>query len=205
MKQSLFKDAMILTAITLIAGLALGFVYEITKAPIAKAEADAVAKAYQTVFANATTFDALENFDTQEASSYVQSEGYTEDDIDQVVVAKDTSGTTLGYVITVTSHAGYGGDITFSVGITTDGNINGYSITSISETAGLGMKATEEKFSSQFANIPAATYTVTKSAPAGDLEVEAISGATITSNAMTGGVNAAVCYFQKLTGGAANE
>lgn len=203
--KSLIKDAMILTAITLVAGLALGLVYEITKAPIAKAEADAVAKAYQTVFASAEQFEALDGFDTDAASSYVQESGYAEDDIDQVVVAKDAGGNALGYVITVTSHAGYGGDITFHVGITNEGNINGYSITSIGETAGLGMKATETKFSSQFENIPANIYTVTKSSPAGENEIEAISGATITSRAMTGGVDAAVCYFQSLTGGAANE
>ena len=205
MKQSLFKDAMILTAITLVAGLALGVVYEITKAPIAKAEADAVAKAYQTVFEDAVEFTPLDSFDPDAASAYVQEQGYAEDEVDNVVVAKDASSNALGYVITVTSHAGYGGDITFSVGITNEGNINGYSITSIGETAGLGMKATEEKFSSQFRNIPATTYTVTKSSPAGENEIEAISGATITSKAMTGGVDAAVCYYDYLTGGAANE
>ena len=204
MKNSLIKDAMILTMITLVAGLALGLVYEITKAPIAKAEADAVAKAYQTVFSDAVSFDQVGDFDAEKASEFVHNEGYTDDDIDQVVIAKDASDQPLGYVITVTSHAGYGGDITFSVGITNEGNINGYSITSISETAGLGMKATEEKFSGQFRDILATIYTVTKSAPAGETEIEAISGATITSRAMTGGVDAAVCYFESL-GGAANE
>ena len=67
------------------------------------------------------------------------------------------------------------------------------------------MKATEEKFSSQFKDIPATIYTVTKSSPAGANEIEAISGATITSRAMTGGVDAAVCFVESLTGGAANE
>ncbi|MBO6214855.1 MAG: FMN-binding protein, partial [Lachnospiraceae bacterium] len=96
---------------------------------------------------------------------------------------------------------GYGGDITFSVGITNEGVINGYSITAISETAGLGMKATEDKFSSQFRGIPVGTYEVTK-ASAGENEIEAISGATITSRAMTYGVDAAVSYFEFITGGA---
>ena len=205
MKNSLLKDAMILTAITLVAGLALGLVYEITKAPIAKAEADAQAKAYQTVFADAVSFEGLDGFDAAEATKLVQDAGYTEDDIVGVVAAEDGSSQTLGYVITVTSHAGYGGDITFSVGITNDGNINGYSITSISETAGLGMKATESKFSGQFVNIPVDTYTVTKTGKSADNEIDAISGATITSRAMTGCVNAAVCYFESLTGGAAHE
>ena len=42
--------------------------------------------------------------------------------------------------------AGYGGDVTFSMGVTNDGTLNGYSITDISETAGLGMKAKEDGF-----------------------------------------------------------
>lgn len=44
------------------------------------------------------------------------------------------------------------GSITFSVGIQNDGTVNGYSITSISETPGLGMKAQEEDFYGQFEN-----------------------------------------------------
>ena len=56
----------------------------------------------------------------------------------------------LGYVLTVTAKDGSQGSITFSVGIQNDGTVNGYSITSISETPGLGMKAQEEPFYSQF-------------------------------------------------------
>lgn len=205
MNKSLIKDAMILTVITLIAGVALGLVYEITKAPIAKAEEEATQAAYREVFPDAAAFNVTEAFDTDVASSLVQSAGYADDDIDNCLDAVDASGNLLGYVITVTSHAGYGGDITFSVGITNEGVINGYSITAISETPGLGMKSTEEKFKSQFYSIPAATYEVTKSSPAGEGEIEAISGATITSRAMTYGVDSAVCYFESLTGGAGNE
>ena len=100
----------------------------------------------------------------------------------------------------MTSHAGYGGDITFSMGITNDGVMNGYSITDISETAGLGMKAKEEKFMSEFMGIPVGSYEVTKTSPAGEFEIEAISGATITSRAMTGAVDAGMAYFQSLEG-----
>ena len=200
MKNSLVKDALILTLITLVAGVALGLVYEITKGPIAVAEAAAVAAAYQEVFEDADSFNDVDGFDAEAASAYVQSQGYTDDDIDNCVQAVDASGNPLGYVITVTSHAGYGGDITFSVGIRNEGTVNGYSITSISETAGLGMKATEEKFSSQFKGIATGVYEVTKST-AGENEIEAISGATITSRAMTYGVNAAIAYFNNMTGG----
>ena len=51
--------------------------------------------------------------------------------------------------MTTTSSEGYGGDIQISVGIGNDGVVEGVEILSISETAGLGMKATEAKFRDQ--------------------------------------------------------
>ena len=206
--NKLVKDALVLTCITVIAGFALGLVYEITKAPIAKAQEEALQKAYQTVFADASSFSDLDGFDSESATALVADAGYSDDSIDNCVLALDSSGNTLGYVITVTSSAGYGGDITFSIGITNDGIINGYSITSISETAGLGMKARDTgdgTFSSQFVNRAAEIFTVTKSGASNSSEIDAISAATITSKAVTNGVNAGVTYFNSLVGGGTNE
>ena len=202
--NKLVKDALVLTLITVIAGLALGLVYEITKQPIADASAAATAKAYATVFESATEFSDLEGFDAAAATALVQQAGFTSEKIDNCVVAKDANGA-LGYVMTVTTSAGYGGNITFSVGITNDGNINGYSITSIAETAGLGMKARdvgEGTFSSQFVNRAAMIFEVTKTGATADNQIDAISASTITSKAMTAGVNACVTYFNSLVGGA---
>ena len=108
-------------------------------------------------------------------------------------------------MVTDTSHAGYGGDITFSVGITNEGVVNGYSITDISETAGLGMKAKESDFYSQFENKAVESLEVVKGSAASDNQIEAISGATITSRAMTNGVNVCLAYFRTIEGGSANE
>ena len=194
---SLVKDALILAAITLVAGLMLGLVYEITKAPIAAANEAATQAAYREVFADATAFTELEPSAAEPATEFIHSQGYEKVDIDNVLMAVDSSNVTLGYVITLTSHEGYGGDITFSMGITNEGVMNGYSITDISETAGLGMKAREEKFMSQFKNIPVGEYSVTKTSPAGEFEIEAISGATITSRAVTNAVDAGMAYFNE--------
>ena len=206
--NKLVKDALVLTCITVIAGFALGLVYEITKAPIAKAQEAALQQAYQTVFSDAASFADLEGIDAEKATKLVQDAGYTDDSIDNCVKALDASGNPLGYVITVTSSAGYGGKITFSMGVTNDKMINGYSITSISETAGLGMKARDTgdgTFSSQFINRAAEIFTVTKNGASKSSEIDAISAATITSKAVTNGVNAGVTYFNSLVGGAANE
>ena len=201
MNGQLIKDAMILTVITLVAGLALGFVCEITKEPIAQAEAAALQRAYQSVFAEADSFEPLEGFDADAATAVAVDAGYTADNITDCQVAKDAGGNNIGYIFSVTTHDGYGGDISFSMGVTNEGVMNGYSITSINETPGLGMKSTEEKFYSQFEGIPVGTYSVTKSSPAGEGEIEAISGATITSRSVTNGVNAAMAYFGTLEGG----
>ncbi|MCR4695016.1 MAG: RnfABCDGE type electron transport complex subunit G [Pseudobutyrivibrio sp.] len=206
--NKLVKDALVLTAITVIAGFALGLVYEITKAPIATAKAAAQQKAYQTVFSDANEFKGLDGFDSATASQILIDAGIEDATIDNCSIAYDGSGNPLGYVIEVTDSSGYGGDISFAMGITNDGMINGYSITSISETAGLGMKAKDEgegTFSSQFIDRKAEIFQVTKTGASTSNEIDAISAATITSKAVTGGVNAGVTYFNSLTGGGADE
>ncbi len=64
--------------------------------------------------------------------------------------ALDASGNVIGYVFDRYSKDASQASITFSVGIQNDGTVNGYSITNIAETPGLGMKAQEEAFYSQF-------------------------------------------------------
>ena len=114
--NKLVKDALVLTAITLIAGVCLGGVYEITKDPIAKAQESATQESYKAVFADAASFEDLEGFDADAATKIAADAGYTDDDITNCVVAKDDAGQAIGYVITITSHAGYGGDITVLYG-----------------------------------------------------------------------------------------
>lgn len=202
MNKKIVHDALILTAFTLVLGLALGIVYEVTKAPIAAADAAKAQAAYKQVFQDAASFEAYAEFDEDEAVTMMQENGYS-DDIDDVQIAKDASGNVLGYVITVTAKDASQANITFSVGITNDGTVNGYSITSISETPGLGDKAKNEEFYSQFAGKQVDSFNVVKQTPAADNEIESISGATITSKAMTNGVNACITYFRNtLEGGA---
>ncbi len=204
MNNAIIKNTMILTIITLVSGLLLGFVYEITKAPIAAAQEAATQEAYKEVFVDADSFEAYAMFDETEAESILLENGLDTNTIDDVVVAK-SGDETIGYVITVTSHEGYGGDITFTIGITVDGHMNGISILSISETAGLGMKATDDAFKGQFTDKDVTEFSVTKTGSSSDSEIDAISGATITSEAVTYGVNAGLVYFESVLGGDINE
>lgn len=203
MKNKIIKDALALTLITLVAGVALGGVYEITKDPIAKQEAQAKAEAYEQVFTDAAAFEAVEMDDTltKTIRDQLDQEGYKAQSIEEVMRAEDQSGETLGYAFTVVTSEGYGGDIQFSMGVQNDGTLNGISILSIGETAGLGMNADTPAFKDQFVGKQVEKLQYTKNGVTQDDEINAISGATVTTNAMTNGVNAGLCAFRVMEGG----
>lgn len=203
MKNKIIKDALALTLITLVAGVALGGVYEITKDPIAKQEAQAKAEAYEQVFTDAAAFEAVEMDDTltKTIRDQLDQEGYKAQSIEEVMRAEDQSGETLGYAFAVVTSEGYGGDIRFSMGVQNDGTLNGISILSIGETAGLGMNADTSAFKDQFVGKQVEKLQYTKNGATQDDEINAISGATVTTNAMTNGVNAGLCAFRVMEGG----
>ncbi|MBO6241685.1 MAG: RnfABCDGE type electron transport complex subunit G [Butyrivibrio sp.] len=196
--KSMIKNALILFAITLVAGVLLGIVYQVTKEPIAYQEKLAQDKANQSVFADASTFNEVAVDETAAGAAVAEVTGVT---IESVKEAVDASGTALGYVIQVKAK-GYGDFITYTVGITNEGNVNGISIISIAETPGLGMNA-EKVIVPQFVDKIAQQFTVVKNGQMTDsaTQIEAISGATITSRAITNGVNAAVNYFESVLKG----
>ncbi len=197
MKQ-MIKDAVILFLITVISGALLGLVYQVTKDPIRLQQEKAQKEAYQEVFNAADSFEEV-CVDTDMLTGNAIENGF-DAQIDSVVAALDSSKNTLGYVITVTDHEGYGGDIQFSVGVTKEGLVNGISILQISETAGLGMRA-EEVLKPQFTNKQVESFSYTKTGSTNDSEIDAISSATITSNAVVNGVNAALdCFRSSLSG-----
>lgn len=202
MKNNIIKDTVILTVITLIAGLALGVVQDITAVPIAEQEQKAKEEAYKAVFADADSFGVIElGEDAANLEAYLDENGYGAQNIDEVMEAKDSSGNEIGYAFTVTTSEGYGGDIQFAMGVQADGTLNGISILSIGETAGLGMKATTEEFQSQFRDKKVEKFEYTKNGAQADNQIDALSGATITTNAMTNGVNAGLCAFEYMKGG----
>lgn len=203
MKNKIIKDALALTLITLVAGVALGGVYEITKDPIAKQEAQAKAEAYEQVFTDAAAFEEVKMDDSliQTIRDQLDQEGYKAQSIEEVMRAEDQSGETLGYAFAVVTSEGYGGDIRFSMGVQNDGTLNGISILSIGETAGLGMNADTPAFKDQFVGKQVEKLQYTKNGATQDDEINAISGATVTTNAMTNGVNAGLCAFRVMEGG----
>lgn len=203
--NNIVKNTLILTSITVVSGLLLGIVYDITKEPIAEAQENTKQEAFRALLADASFFETMEDFDASEAMSILEENGYTSDEITEIAEGVDDSGETVGYVINVTSHEAYDGDLEVSVGIATDGTVKGIEMLSISETAGLGMKADEADFKDQFKDKKVEKFSYTKSGESGDDKIDAISGATITTNAVTNAVDSALVYFQNELGGGVNE
>jgi len=195
MNKSLISDCIRLLIITLVAGLALGFVYNVTKEPIAAQNEKAKQESYKTVFSDAASFEPVDFSDSQ-IQDLCKKNGITGITMTEIMAAKDDSGADIGYVFNVTSSEGYGGDIQLAVGIQSDGTLNGYDTLSISETAGLGMNATKDEFKNQYKGIKAEQLEVVKdgSGASDDSKIDAISGATITSRAVTGAVNTCLAY-----------
>lgn len=103
------------------------------------------------------------------------------------------NGNGVGYIATMISNAGYGGDIKVMMGIDSDGSVTKVKILQSSETAGLGQNASKPEFINQFNGKSGSLSVVKNKAADGENgEIAAISGATVTSRAVTSCVNAAL-------------
>ncbi|MCR4692227.1 MAG: RnfABCDGE type electron transport complex subunit G [Lachnospiraceae bacterium] len=198
--KEMFKNACILLAITLISGLVLGFVYDLTKEPIRVQQENKKNEAYKAVFADASEFEVISekpDLDPADVTAYVAAKGY-DASVDEILAALDANKNRIGYVLVITDHEGYGGDITFAMGITQEGILNGVSLLSISETAGLGMRAEEVLVPQMPGKDMNHEISFTKTGGAGENDVDAISGATITTTAFVNGINAGRTVFTEL-------
>ncbi len=196
-KSGFMKDALILFAITLVAGVCLGFVYDITKEPIEQATIAANNKTYREVLSTAASFEEVEGSEEKiaETADEIANLGFGSVAIESVLEGKDESGTVVGHVINSMSKNSYGGAVKLSIGFDQEGTITGMGIREISDTPGLGLKAKDAKYRDQFIGKNVDELKVTKTGAASDNEIDAISGATITSNATTNAVNAALFYL----------
>ena len=96
---------------------------------------------------------------------------------------------------------GYGGMIEMMTGINVNGIVEGKWILKQQETPGLGSRAAEPPFREQFRGRKTVRFTLGEG---GENPVQAISGATITSNAVVRGVNEAVALYRKFQDGASS-
>jgi electron transport complex protein RnfG len=208
-KSTILKDAFALTLITIICSFALAFVYEITKEPI-RNQADARKNAgYKVVFADAkslVTDEELVKLSSEIDLSTLDSDfaGVT---IDDVVQALDDNGNIIGYII-ATKTRGYASTIKVAVGYSLDGTVQGIELLEIGDTPGFGMNADTPEFKSKFAGVQTNQFVVTKSGSSTDNEIDVVSSATITTEAVVRATNAGIGFLVEKAedlGGAINE
>ncbi|MBR5587189.1 MAG: RnfABCDGE type electron transport complex subunit G [Clostridia bacterium] len=109
--------------------------------------------------------------------------------------------TTVGYAVSIYAN-GYGGNISMMVGVNPDLTVNGVSITDMSETPGLGDNAKKPEFTDLFKGKSENELALTNEGGT----IQALSGATITSLAVTNAVRSAVEIVSKeISGGAYSE
>lgn len=192
----MLKDAAILTIITLISGFLLALVFQVTKEPIELKAYEKKMDAYKTVFEEAKTFDESENakkllLESQDIISN-SNNNLGKVGIEEILEAKG-EGDSLGYVATVFSDEGYGGKIRISLGYDTrDKKLTKIEILEANETAGLGAKISTPEFKNQYSEKKTSHLNLVKSQVSKDDEIQALSGATISSTAVTNAVNAAL-------------
>ena len=143
------------------------------------------------------------NKQTESASRQVVLPGTSvfEDSKDGAYAIGKNGSTVSGYVFT-TKTKSYGGDLSVMTGISKAGKVTGVVILSISDTPGLGLNAEKESFRNQYKQaVLAKEFEVIKSGTAAAGQINAMTGATITSKAVTTCVNGAVAAYQKVKGG----
>ena len=195
-KSSVIKNVLSLLVITLVAVLLLAVVNQVTRDPIALAEINARNAVYEAVMTEATGFEEImtEEEIIDKGEKALADAGISSCEINHAMGALKGD-EKIGYVIAATSKIGYGGDIQIALGIDANGTITGFSVISHSETAGLGSKSTEPEFAGQFAGKEASAIEYVKGGGASGQQIDAISGATITTNAVTEATNAAIAFY----------
>ena len=188
--REIIKLAGILFAITAIAGVLLGLTNMATADKIEQQLIQENINARKAVLPQATEFKQVED---EELDSIVQKDFQMIEEIYEGI----NEGELIGYTFKTTP-SGYGGQIVVNVGISLDGTVSGINIVSHTETPGLGAKATEESYQDQYKEKSIdSPLEVVKSTPSGENEIQAIAGATVTSNGVTDGVNIAIDLFNQ--------
>jgi len=184
-ESTFFNMLLTLFVVTLVASTSLGFIYEITKEPIAAAEAARKLNAINSVISGFDNNPVTEMFKVASP--------YKGDSLECYPGKKD--GKLVGMAIRTLSNKGYGGTITLMVGFNDTGKINNIEVLQHKETPGLGAKMSTPGFKDQFMGIDPATFKLKVKKDGGD--VDAITAATISSRAFCDAVNIAVAAYNK--------
>ena len=188
------KLAGILMAISAIVAALLGVVNGVTHEKIAEIQAQKLQTSLQAVFPGATFTEVAVTDELVAVAASANAESG---------LAAIYEASTGGYAIEVLP-TGFGGSIDMIVGIDAEGAVVGTSVISHSETAGIGTKIAADKPNQN--GVGVLTQFNGRTAGEGNLftvnsgsnQVDAISGATVTTKAVTRGINAASLVAEQL-------
>lgn len=192
-KSSFLNLLITLGVITLVAGLTLGYVFEWTKAPIAKAQMDKQLRAIEAV---------VKGYDNNPVKEKFMAATPDGKDSLEMFPAK-RKGELIGMAVKAKSSRGYSGDIWIMVGFNLQGDILNVVVIEHKETPGLGSKLTDPKFMSQFLEKNPGQINLNVKKDGGT--VDAITGATISSRAFSEAVQLAYETFQSVNHGNAQQ
>ncbi|NLX63747.1 MAG: RnfABCDGE type electron transport complex subunit G [Clostridiaceae bacterium] len=196
MFKDIIKPSIILFLVCAVMTGALAYVNGVTEPIIDENNKIAEQESLKNVFSDA------DNFLDAKTGEELKTEGIDVSDNIEKLYTAQKDGQSIGYVVSVFS-SGYGGKLKILVGIDNDLNIKGISLVSHNETPGLGANAANPKFTDQFlGKAPQKEFNVVKRVPNDDSEIQAITAATVTSKAVTKGVNEAVALVRSIVGGA---
>ena len=199
MKLEVPKSALLLCCITLVAGVALAGVNALTAGKIAENQMAANLAAFESVLPQAEEFaydDAVTAAIADLGSDYYGGGAYGKASINEAVVGT-AGGSPVGHAISVTTMDGFEGEITLTVGINTDGVVQGISFTKISETPGMGMVCDTPDWKAQFEGKAVESFNLLKGGGASaDNEIDSVTGASTTSGAVVNAVNAALDFYR---------
>lgn len=186
--KEMLKLGLSLFLFCLVAALALAFTNEMTKDIIAEQRASNELVAKQAVFPAADEFTDIDDKELKAITDELS--------LIRTISAAKSQGETIGYVVK-SAPSGYGGEVIVITGINLEGKITGVRVSKHSESPGLGSKSTEPSFYEQYNEMDAKTVGVSKDSKT-ETEIKAISAATITSVAVTDGVNASGQAVEKI-------
>lgn len=181
-KDDIIKPVAVLLVICIIIPLALSLTNKITVDRIAELERKNAAETMQSLIV-ADTFEKA-HFGADNAFEYYKA---------------IKNGDTVGYIFN-TFESGYGGEISVMTAVNPDGTVKSVSILDASnETPGLGQNVTKENFYTQFEGKRKGVKVVKNGAVSENNEIDAVTGATISSSAVTSAVNKALDRFNLIS------
>lgn len=181
MKNNNFKEnifpALVLVCICLVVTLALAGTYSVANPKIIENQTKAADEARMLVLSEGDAFAAYD--------------GKLADGVVDCYLAENKAGMAV-----TAEHKGFGGAVKVMIGIDAEGNITGVTVTEHGETPGLGTKAMTVEYLAQYQGVGE----VVGGHINNDANIDAITGATISSNAIYCSVEKALKQFEECGG-----